>query len=87
MNVAIFWDIETCSPYVSRYFGRNDHLHLQSRKSAEQETSYIRTVRLNIQKYGNIRFVTRLLYYYCCDYYYCCCCCCCYYYYYYYYYY
>jgi hypothetical protein len=39
MNVAIFWDIEPCSPYVNRRFGGTYHLHLQVWKSAEQETA------------------------------------------------
>jgi hypothetical protein len=39
MNVAIFWDIEPCSPYVDRRFGGTYHLHFQGRKSADQETS------------------------------------------------
>jgi hypothetical protein len=36
---AIFRDIAPCSPYVDRCFGGTYHLHLQGRKSAEQETS------------------------------------------------
>jgi hypothetical protein len=38
-NIAIFWDIPPCSPYVNRRFGRTCHLHLQDEESAEQETS------------------------------------------------
>jgi hypothetical protein len=37
--LAFFWDIAPCSPYMNRYFGGPHHLHLQGRKSAEQETS------------------------------------------------
>jgi hypothetical protein len=29
MNVATFWDIAPCSPYVNRCFGGKYHLHLQ----------------------------------------------------------
>jgi hypothetical protein len=36
---AVFWDIAPCSPYVNRRFGGTYGLHLQGRKSAEQETS------------------------------------------------
>jgi hypothetical protein len=39
MKTAIFWDIAPCSPYTNRRFGGTYHLHLQSRKSAEEETS------------------------------------------------
>jgi hypothetical protein len=39
MNVAIFWAIAPCSAYVNKRFGGTYHLHLQGRKSAEQETS------------------------------------------------
>jgi hypothetical protein len=38
-DVAIFWDIAPSTPYVNRRFGGTYHLHLQGRKSAEQETS------------------------------------------------
>jgi hypothetical protein len=37
-STAMFWDIAPCSPYVTQRFGRAYHLHLQGRKSAEQET-------------------------------------------------
>jgi hypothetical protein len=39
MDVAIFWDIAPCGPYVNLCFRGTYHLHLQSRKSAEQGTS------------------------------------------------
>jgi hypothetical protein len=39
MKVVIFWFIARCSPYVSRRFVVMYHIHLQGRKSAEQETS------------------------------------------------
>jgi hypothetical protein len=42
MNVAICWDKAPCSPYVNRRFGGRYNLHLQGRKSAEQETSVAR---------------------------------------------
>jgi hypothetical protein len=60
MNVAIFWDIALCSPYANRRFGGKYRLHLQDRKSAEQETSvqqvasHILTTRRCIQEDGNI---------------------------------
>jgi hypothetical protein len=38
-NFAIFWNTAPCSPYVSRRFEGFYRLHLQDRKSAEQETS------------------------------------------------
>jgi hypothetical protein len=37
MNMAIFWDIDPCSLYSNRHFRRAYRLHLQGRKSAEQE--------------------------------------------------
>jgi hypothetical protein len=37
-NVAIFWDITPCSPYVNRRFGTTHH-HLKGRKSADEEIS------------------------------------------------
>jgi hypothetical protein len=33
MNVATFWDIAPCSPYVNRRFGGKYCLHLQGLKS------------------------------------------------------
>jgi hypothetical protein len=39
MNVAIFRDVEPCSPYMNHHFGVKYNFHLQGRKSAEQETS------------------------------------------------
>jgi hypothetical protein len=38
-NVAIFWDIAPCTPYVNRRFGGTYHLHLQGRKSTEQDSA------------------------------------------------
>jgi hypothetical protein len=45
MNVAIFWNMAPCSPYVNRRFEATYNLHLQGRKSAEQETSVYRVPR------------------------------------------
>jgi hypothetical protein len=39
MKIVIFLDIASCSPYMNRRFEGKYHLHLQGRKSAEQETS------------------------------------------------
>jgi hypothetical protein len=39
MNVMIFWDTAPCSPYANRRFRGKYYLHLQGKKSAEQETS------------------------------------------------
>jgi hypothetical protein len=39
MNAVIFWDKAPFSPYVKRRFSGMYHLHLQGRKSTEQETS------------------------------------------------
>jgi hypothetical protein len=39
MKFAIFWDIAPCCPYMIRRIGGKYRLHLQSRKSAEQQTS------------------------------------------------
>jgi hypothetical protein len=36
-KVAIFRDIALCSPYMNQRFGGTYHLHLQDRKSAEQD--------------------------------------------------
>jgi hypothetical protein len=38
-NVVIFWDIAPGSPYMNLHFGRTYHLHLQGRKSPEEEIS------------------------------------------------
>jgi hypothetical protein len=38
-NVAIFWDISTCSQYVNRSFGGIYHLHLRGRILDEEEIS------------------------------------------------
>jgi hypothetical protein len=34
MNIAIFWDIVQCDPYVKRFRGAY-HLHLQGRKKIQ----------------------------------------------------
>jgi hypothetical protein len=39
IDATILWDIVSCSPYVNRRFGGKYHLHLQGRKSVEQEIS------------------------------------------------
>jgi hypothetical protein len=36
MTVVIFWNI---APYMNQRFGRTYHLHLQDKKSTEQDTS------------------------------------------------
>jgi hypothetical protein len=36
MNVAIFWDIALCNPYVNRRFGRKYNFYLQGLKSINQ---------------------------------------------------
>jgi hypothetical protein len=51
-KVAIFGDIAPCSPYENRHFGGTYHLHLQCRKSAEQETSVQQMARQNKQSAG-----------------------------------
>jgi hypothetical protein len=45
LNVAIFCDIEPCGQYVNRRFGGTCHIHLQGKKSAEQETSHLLQAR------------------------------------------
>jgi hypothetical protein len=37
-NVAVFWGITQCSPYMIRRFGRTVSPHLQGQESAKQET-------------------------------------------------
>jgi hypothetical protein len=64
MNVAIFWDIAPCNPYVNRRFVETYHLHVQGWISAEQEISmqqverhllvHIRTTWRYIPDDGNI---------------------------------
>jgi hypothetical protein len=39
MNVAIFWDIAPCNPYMNHRFVGTYHFHLQGRKSTEKEAS------------------------------------------------
>jgi hypothetical protein len=55
MKISIFWDIAPCSPYMNRRFGRKYLLHLQDRKSAEQETSERRRL-------GSLTFFPRLIF-------------------------
>jgi hypothetical protein len=38
MKIVIFWDIASCIAYMNGLFGGTYHLHLQGRKSAENET-------------------------------------------------
>jgi hypothetical protein len=50
MNVALFWDVDPCGPYVNRSFGGTFHLNLQSRKLAEKEVggdAFLRNVGSN----------------------------------------
>jgi hypothetical protein len=64
-NVAIFWDIVLLSPYVNRRFEEINHLHLQGRKSAVQESSVqqvARPTRRHIPENGNINFISLLLF-------------------------
>jgi hypothetical protein len=49
MNVAVLCDIAPCS----RRFGGTYHLHLQRRKSAEQETSVQKVARQNSKDGGD----------------------------------
>jgi hypothetical protein len=65
MNVAIFWGLALGSPHANRRFGGKYRLHLQDRKSAEQETSvqqvasHILTTRRCIPEDGNIHSYRR----------------------------
>jgi hypothetical protein len=43
MNVDIFWDVVSCSPYTNQNTGGTYQLHLHGRKSAEQEASVLAT--------------------------------------------
>jgi hypothetical protein len=52
-NVAIYWDTAPCTPYANRRLGVTYHLHLQGRKSAEQETSLKQAVRQNFRNFPN----------------------------------
>jgi hypothetical protein len=47
LNVAIFWDVAPCSPYVNWRFVGTYNLHLQGRKSAELENSAQLVARLS----------------------------------------
>jgi hypothetical protein len=65
MIVVIVWDIVFLNPYVNRRFEEIDHLHLQGRKSALQETSVrqvARPTRHHIPEDGNINFISLLLF-------------------------
>jgi hypothetical protein len=44
MNVANFWDVAPCSPYVDRRFLGTYRFHLQGQKLAEQESSDFRLI-------------------------------------------
>jgi hypothetical protein len=39
VNIAIFWDTAPCSQFVNRRFGGTYHLHIQGKKSTEEEAS------------------------------------------------
>jgi hypothetical protein len=52
MIVAVFWDIAQCSPNANRRFEGTYQLHLQGRKSAEQETS-VRQVDITLNQTNN----------------------------------
>jgi hypothetical protein len=41
MNVAIFWDIELCNPYVIQGFGGMYYLDLQGQRSAEHQAEHL----------------------------------------------
>jgi hypothetical protein len=45
MKIAIFWNIAPFSPHVNRRFGGMNHVHLQGKESAEQETSVQQVAR------------------------------------------
>jgi hypothetical protein len=45
MSLASFLDIAPCSPYMNRRFGEMYHLHLQGRKSAEQDPNVQQVAR------------------------------------------
>jgi hypothetical protein len=51
MDVAIFWDIAPCSPYVNRRFGRTYHLHLHGRWSSYVPTNRLFTYELRDATY------------------------------------
>jgi hypothetical protein len=40
-NVAIFWDIAPCSPYVNRRFGRTYHVQLGDRKMNRTRNQHV----------------------------------------------
>jgi hypothetical protein len=52
INVAIFWDIAPCGPYMNR-FGGTYHLHLQGRKSGRfcLAAAVVHPVALTLQAY------------------------------------
>jgi hypothetical protein len=50
VNVAIFWDIVHCSPYVNWCFRGTYHLRLLGRESAEEETSLQQVARQNFPR-------------------------------------
>jgi hypothetical protein len=56
MNAAIFSNIVLCSPYVNRRFRGMYYLHVQGRKSAEQQSSVEQVATLRyIPEDGNIQ--------------------------------
>jgi hypothetical protein len=62
-NVQIFWDVAPYRLFVNRHFGGKYHLHLQGRKSAEQETG-VQPVVLSsssriVKNWGEQRFGNR----------------------------
>lgn len=55
MIVANFWHIALCSPYANQRFGRKYHLHLQCRKSADQDTSVQQMAKKTLMLALNIK--------------------------------
>jgi hypothetical protein len=41
IKVANFWDVAPCGPYMNQCFGKTHDLHIQGRKSAEQDASVL----------------------------------------------
>jgi hypothetical protein len=65
MNAAIFWDMTSCSSYVNRRFRGAYQLHIQGRKSVEQDTSMQQVARQHSNlvvgvKLPDLEFITSI---------------------------
>jgi hypothetical protein len=62
VDVATFWDIWPCSPYVNRRLRETYHLHLWKQISVEQEISVQQVAKQNSSSETSVHIRTTRLY-------------------------